>query len=421
MARKIISTYEHSILKVGQTYNNGIVFKEEHFKELQKFHGNKEISYFKLIYNGIRLTEFVGVIQVGNLIIEVLPKADKSEVKEESEEWRKVLIGMLRAVGAFNIHAPSSSSLNVKSNFLLDLYFELFIKKVEYLFNKGLIKKYRKTEGNSLALKGTILFGKHIQKNLTHQERFYIKKTAYDKEHLLHQIIYKTLLLLKNINTNVILNSRIGNLLLNFPEMNDIKVIDVTFNKITLNRKTEDYRDAIEIAKLLLLNYHPDLSNGNNNVLALMFDMNLLWERFVYVSLRKNLDTNYSVTAQTSKYFWQPTKNGNRASIRPDILINNKSENYVLDTKWKNLGGKNPSVNDLRQMYVYHEYYNAKKVALVYPGESGNICGKYYKTTDENLPKKECSVISLPVVNDITEWQESITSQFYDEWLKVNL
>ena len=421
MARKIISTYEHSILKVGQTYNNGIVFKEEHFKELQKFHGNKEISYFKLIYNGIRLTEFVGVIQVGNLIIEVLPKADKSEVKEESEEWRKVLIGMLRAVGAFNIHAPSSSSLNVKSNFLLDLYFELFIKKVEYLFNKGLIKKYRKTEGNSLALKGTILFGKHIQKNLTHQERFYIKKTAYDKEHLLHQIIYKTLLLLKNINTNVILNSRIGNLLLNFPEMNDIKVIDVTFNKITLNRKTEDYRDAIEIAKLLLLNYHPDLSNGNNNVLALMFDMNLLWERFVYVSLRKNLDTNYSVTAQTSKHFWQPTINGNSASIRPDILINNKSENYVLDTKWKNLGGKNPSVNDLRQMYVYHEYYYAKKVALVYPGESGNICGNYYKTTDEHLSKKECSVISLPVVNDITEWQESITSQIYDEWLKVNL
>ncbi|HNU62307.1 MAG: hypothetical protein M0R67_00860 [Candidatus Cloacimonas sp.] len=43
----------------------------------------------------------------------------------------------------------------------------------------------------------------------------------------------------------------------------------------------------MDIARLLLCNYHPDLKSDRNNVLTLMFDMNLLWESFIYHSIRK--------------------------------------------------------------------------------------------------------------------------------------
>lgn len=410
-----ITVFEHQSIKIGQTID-GTMFSELHQKKFEHFFGDKGVPYFKLINKGIAFKEYVGVILVGSLTVEVLPKADKHEA-ENKTKWRSILIGMLRAVNQFDIHAPSSTALKLKTNSILDLYFELFIKEVEYLFNKGLIKKYRKTESNSFALKGNILFRKHIQENLIHKERFYIQHTTYDNQHLIHQILYKTLRVLKRINVNVVLNSRIGNLLLNFPELKDVKVTEATFNKINFNRKTDPYKNAIEIARLLLLSYHPDLSSGQNNVLALMFDMNLLWERFIYVSLRKYLAKNLTITAQTSKHFWKPD-NGCNSNIRPDIVINKDKEGtVVIDTKWKNIGSNNPSSDDLRQLYVYHKYYDANKVALLYPGNSSIKQGNYFEIDNKTISSMECSIIRIDANPIISDWQKEIAKQVYGKWL----
>ena len=387
-------------------------------KSLQTYFGENCVPYFSLIHKGVRFKEFVGVIQVGELVIEVLPKADITFAGDNDEkQWRNILINMLFAVGVFDIHAPSSSSLKLKSNSILDLYFEIFINEIESLLHTGLIKRYRIKEGNVTALKGSLHFGKHIQQNITHQERFYVRHTAYDVEHHLHFILYKTICLLKQINTNVNLHSRIGALILHFPEMPDIKVTEATFKNITFSRKSESYKKAFEISKLLLLQYHPDVSRGRNNVLALMFDMNKLWEQFVYVSIRKQKEENTTVTSQTSKYFWKP-ETGYRSKIRPDIVINKDKDNcVVLDTKWKNLNGYNPSPDDLRQMFVYHEYYDAKKVALIYPGTKTSIAtGIYLDPKTSKGIDKECSVISICVEPRIRFWQQNI-NESVNSWL----
>jgi 5-methylcytosine-specific restriction enzyme subunit McrC len=406
---KNISVFEHQAIRLNQVID-GVRFNEQRLRAMQSYFGENGVPYFSLIHNGVRFNEHVGVIQVGDTVIEVLPKADNTFAgTNEKKQWRDILIDMLFAVGVFDIHAPSSSSLALKSNSILDLYFELFLKEVEYLLHNGLIKQYRKKEGNETALKGSLQFSEHIQQNLTHQERFYVRHTTYDVEHKFHFILYKTIRLLKKINTNVALHSRIGALLLHFPEMPDLTVTDATFAKLSYNRKTLAYRKSIEIARLILLHYHPDVRNGRNHVLALMFDMNKLWEQFVYVSLRKHKEVNANITSQPSKYFWKPL-NGNRSKIKPDILVTNGKDDFiVLDTKWKNLNGYNPSPEDLRQMYVYHEYFGARKVALVYPGtESSRASGVYFDPKTNFVMDKECCVISISVEPKIKLWQKKI-------------
>lgn len=383
--------------------------KEKQLHEaLEHYHGDYT-PFFKLIRNGVQFNEYVGVIQIGKTMIEVLPKADK----DGEEKWRNLLIEMIKTVWGFDVKSTGSSSLKLKSNSILELYFELFISEVEYLFHRGLIKRYRKNEGNQTLLKGALQFSKHISQNLVHKERFYVKYTQYSNEHIIHEILFKTIKLFSNLNTNPSLKGRVGALILNFPEMKEIKVNKSTFDKIVFDRKNQHYQTALEIAKLLLLNYHPDISKGRNDVLALMFDMNSLWEQFILVTLKRKLKM-HNVTSQVTKSFWKPVS-GYSSKMRPDIILKCKEsqKKYVLDTKWKNLNGYNPSPEDLRQMYVYHRFYRANKVALVYPSDQHSIQrGNYFSSENHlEMSDKECSIMQIATASDIKIWQEEIVNQ----------
>lgn len=421
-AAKHITVFEHETIRVNQVVD-GCRFENSHLEALQQFFGKQGVPYYQLVHNGVKFSEYVGIIQVGNLTINVLPKADKSCIYTSDSvakrKWNNMLIGMLNAVGHFDIHAPSSSVLSLNNNSILDLYCELFVSELEQLIHRGLVKKYRKTEGNSNALKGRLIFSRNIQINLVHKEKFYVSHTIYDTKHLFHSILYKALVLVNRINHNPLLQSKINGLMIDFPEMQDVKVTQDTFSRINYDRKTESYRNALKIARLILLNYHPDLVNGNNDVLALMFDMNLLWERFVFVSLKRNKGKDWTVKAQNSTNFWK-NESGNSSRIKPDILINQGLEScIVLDTKWKNLNGKSPSPEDLKQMYVYQKYYHTNKVALIYPGSTNSaIKGTYYDEHTGHLNNKQCSIISLEPNDNIYHWQSNIVDVISD-WMDM--
>lgn len=402
-----ITVFEHEKLY----FDLKIGIEKQLHDALEVYHGNGT-PFFKLLRNGVQFTEHVGVLQIGKTTIEVLPKADK----QGETKWRGILIDMIRTVWGFDVKSTGSSSLNLKSNSILDLYFELFVSEVEYLLHRGLIKKYRRKEGNQTALKGSLQFAKHISQNLVHKERFYVKYTEYSNEHVLHEILFKTLKLISQLNTNIALKGRIGNLLLSFPEMKDLRVTEATFSKIIIDRKNKHYHTALEISKLILLNYHPDLSKGRNNVLALMFDMNNLWEQFILVTLRRHLKS-HQVLSQISKHFWKP-ESGYSSKMRPDIILKCKgsAKSYVLDTKWKNLNGYNPSPEDLRQMYVYHKFCQAEKVALVYPSDIHFVKrGKYYSSQIRSeMSEKECSIIQIKTNDNVRIWQQDICNHITD-------
>jgi len=414
--RKYIQLFEHQTLKIGDVFQGRqgsfFEFDAQMLSAFEQFHGEKCL-YFSLIRNGIKFNQYVGTIQIGQISIEILPKIEKNTTEFEKNKWQARLIDMLRVSNIFSFDAPSNSMLALKSNSILDLYFALFVQEVEALLHFGLVKKYRQITNNTTALKGSLQFSQHIQQNIVHQERFFVRHTVYDTEHTLHFILYKTIRFLYQMNTHADLQSKIGALLLNFPAMPDIAITESTFEKLVFNQKTASYQKAIEIAKLLLLNYHPDLNQGRDHVLALMFDMNMLWERFVYASLRKYALPTLHLTAQNQFFFWQP-KNGSRVSMKPDILIEANGKKAILDTKWKNLQGYNPSPEDLRQMYVYQAFYEAEKVALVYPSTEDVLpqTGHYFETNGKTISKKECSLIFIALQeSNIQDWQKSIADK----------
>lgn len=366
---KLITCFEHDTLKLGQQG-----FEARHLEALQQYYGNGRTDTFSLVHQGVKFNQFVGVLQVKGLTIEVLPKIDRQEGDQPT--YRRVLLQMLRESGLLDVRLSDQSRLRLRDQSILEIYIALFVRECEYLLRHGLLKQYRKRSGNRHALKGALQFHPHIRDNLIHKERFYTRHTVYDTVNHYNQVLYKTLRRLDQMPTSADLSNRIVALLLNFPEMPDIPVDEAFFQKLRFNRKTEPYRQALSLARLILLNQHPDVRSSSQAVFALMFDMNVLWEQWVLSRLKKQLPDTYKVKGQAKTLFWQSPSV--RKALQPDIVAKPKQDGdgfaTVIDTKWKTPDHqKGPSDEDLRQIYAYLHYFEAREGILLYPGQANQV------------------------------------------------
>jgi 5-methylcytosine-specific restriction enzyme subunit McrC len=357
-----------------------------------KFNELHQNKYFTIIHKGIRFGNYVGVIQIGGLTIEILPKADNNEIADKNL-WQNVLLNMLKICKKIQVESISETQLKKRYHSILDVYFELYLNEVERLVKKGLIKKYRKNQSNQNALKGKLLFAQNIQQNLVHKERFYCEHQVYDKNHLLHQILYKGLLILKTFIKDS-LKDKLNRLLFEFQDIENINIQKKHFDKIIIDRKNHDYQKAIDIAKIIILNYSPSLNYGNDNLLTLLFDMNALWEEYIFRILHKHKTEEIEVSFQNSDKFWENKR------IRPDIVLKTKNETVVIDTKWKIIEANNPSDGDLKQMFVYNLYWKAEKTLLLYP-KINQIDSNFGIFHFDNLGKK-CKLGFVDITNDLT-------------------
>jgi len=397
---KTIQIFEHQHIQVG---DNG--FEKSHWETLGYYNENHGGRYFTLTPKGIRFCNYVGVIQVGNLNIEVLPKIGKVVGEADKTKWQKVLIDMLRECRWMKVYANEKAALRFKPNSILEAYLELFLQHCEEIIRQGLVKKYRTTDDNCGALKGKLLLNKQLHINLIHQERFYVRHQTYDRENIFNQILLKALKLIPSICQSPVLSDRVANLRLLFPELEDILVNYSTFEDLIYDRKTIRYQEAIEIAAMLLLNYRPDISTGHNHVLAILFDMNDLWEEYIFRQLNKFKPQDWLIGAQNTKKFWQSANSTSSKVIRPDIVIYNKTNDsrIILDTKWKIPENNVPADSDLKQMFVYNEYWSGKNALLVYPTadytDIPEFFGGSFSKKEALLTTHNCGLMKVSVLD----------------------
>lgn len=399
--RAAIKVFEYEKLTLSKDDKGRFLMASE-LEKLYDFNDRNGHKYFTGVRGGVKFKNYVGVIQIGGLTIEILPKTDREKSSDQDfENWHGALLNMLRVCRFMNVTSVSEASLKRKYNSILDLYFELFLDEVEKLVHQGLIKNYRNNTSNVQALKGRINFAKNIQKNLIHQERFYTDHQVYDYDNLINQILLEALKVLKSLSSSPNIIDRIERILINFPPVKSIKVTALHFQKIKVSRKTVSFKKALQIARMIVLNYSPDIRQGQENMLTLLFDMNKLWEEYIYRMLIRASVPHISISFQNKQKFWESR------TIRPDIVVTHKTENqketYIIDTKWKMLDNKNPkpSDDDLKQMYSYNLYWEAKRSMLLYPN-SNNInenFGTFWKGR-ENPEDNQCKVAFINVLNE---------------------
>lgn len=414
-SNNILQVFEHHTLKVDEAS----AFKLVHFNALETYGYKTKEKYFSVGNKRIKFNNFVGVIQVKNLTIEILPKADHSpENKEAKDKWHNALITMLKECKLIKLNTISNAKLKLKSASILDLYYDLFLSETETIFKHGLRKSYRPIEENLNKVKGKILFTNHIRKNVFHKERFFVEHIIFDADNKLNQILLKALLVLNTIAHNPHHNIRINKLLLNFEEVSEESITEKWFEKLTFDRNTERYRQAITLAKLIVLRYSPDLKGGNENVLAIMFDMNMLYENYVYrklKALQNELDNPIiKVKEQNRTPFWETR------GLRADIIVETKDKRLVIDTKWKVLKDNKPSDADLKQMFVYNIHYDTDLSILLYPKTTLESADKK-PFRDEKFNALNCQVAFTDLFNDEGKLEKFLGKRIYNELFKEEI
>ncbi len=127
--KNIIRVFEHQKL----FFDEGNGFEEKHWKALSRYNEKYKSKYFTLLHNGIKFSNYVGVIQAGNLTIEILPKIDKTNLdsEEEKKRWHDILLQLLQECSLLRIEHVEKANLKLRANSILDIYIELFLNEVD--------------------------------------------------------------------------------------------------------------------------------------------------------------------------------------------------------------------------------------------------------------------------------------------------
>ena len=357
--------------------------KKETFDSLEKFvlENEKTAQYLKITTkNGfgkvLQAQNYVGVIQTKDgTTIEILPKI-KNATTEKSKD---ILIKMLKTLK--NSPFKNLSVANLKSSKipLFEIFISMFLEELTVLVRNGIKSDYISKEENLKFLKGKLKISEQIKYNTIHKERFFVQYEEFISNRVENRLIKTTLQFLYNkskLNKN---QQRIREFLFVFDEIEISHNIKIDFSKIKLNRQMKDYEQVLLWCKTFLFENSFSPYKGNDIAFALLFDMNLLFESFVYSYLKKS--SNFQDIKSQDRTHHLAYENGiGRFRLKPDIVINGGK--IIADTKWKILS-EDKAYNgvlqdDMYQLYAYGtKYDNCEKIYLIYPFDELIIKNSY--------------------------------------------
>jgi len=79
-------------------------------------------------HKSIKWSQFCGLIQLGDLVLEILPKIHGKESIPGA--CRAALVYLLRKAGLLKLHKPGSASINLQKHLLLDVFIYDFCQQI---------------------------------------------------------------------------------------------------------------------------------------------------------------------------------------------------------------------------------------------------------------------------------------------------
>ncbi len=362
---------EHETAAVGARWSDANrVLTERHLGVLLRYQDRSEGSrLFAPIHRGLKATSWVGAIGIGDRQLEVLPKVDR----EGEADARNNLHAMIATAGLVPAAEADLARLGNAQKPLLVAYMDRYVRGLAQEWRRGPIRRYVSEEENRPYLKGKLLLQRQLRDNLVHRERFYTAADELTLDNPLARLLKAALRPCIRQNQAQAVSRRARNLLLDFDGVGDWKPSAYEARPVAVDRRSERFAPLLAMARFILEQVSPSPVRESTQIHALMFDMNVIFERFIAVMLRRALGPRgYEVRAQATGKALLRREGRMCFALQPDVVIKRHGVVVaVVDTKWKRLDPAKPHCNvqqsDMYQMYAYGREFRSPRTVLLYP------------------------------------------------------
>ena len=336
-----------------------------------------------------RAGQWVGVVQVPGLALELLPKIDAPAGSGDGSVGlaRDNLLVMLAEAGEIPLRVRDLAALSTRPAPLHETLVTLFAKRILSELSKGPHRAYVGETDDLPALRGKLLVSRHLARNAARRERFTCGYEDYSVDTPLGRVLRATCRALLGRVQREETREVLGRCMLLLEDITDVMDARSLLERVVLDRKSERFADLLAFCRLVLEQQAPTSRAGATTTFSLLFDMDRVFEGFVAGFLRRKVmpgfgDLQLRAQGQGARAPLLRTERDQGALyLKPDLLLtarDSREAKAVLDTKWKRLGPLTQrkqaglGAADLYQMFAYTQRYDVARSVLLFPWTPGS-------------------------------------------------
>ncbi len=368
--------------------------------KLQKYLECKNLgSAITVTPTGIKTKSWVGVIKYKNAHLEILPKLI-CDNEDDKECIIRNLIYMLSYTKDLDIKINDNAKLSTEKNPFIEVLIGEYAKSLFDCLKRTTPKKYVREDDNLRYLKGKIKFAENIRYNCTNNSRFYCEYDEFSENNNLNQLFLFVSSCLYSISNNS-KNKKILKFIINYySDINLVRFDKFKVQKIRLNRNQELFKRPFKLAKMFIEQTSVDLSRNKFENITLVWDMNYLFEKFIFEIMKKHeAEFGCKFDKQRNKLL---LAENNRRTTKVDIMVEKDDEQIIIDTKYKKFENEDSFSNyDVYQVSTYCLLHKANHAILLYPqwGKERLEIPKNHLNTGDNNYQIDFKTINLKYGN----------------------
>ncbi|MGD9918265.1 MAG: McrC family protein [Paenirhodobacter sp.] len=325
---------------------------------------------------GLRARGVVGVIATEGCQLEILPKIEAAGERGASEAFlRQRLVHMLAVIHDLRIDAGAMTQLGWQKDTVLELLIRLFAAKLTDAVRMGLPRRYLEQADDLPALRGRLDVTRQFSRHAVAPQRLACRYDELSPDIALNHVMRATVTRLRRLAQAPDNQRMLRELGFAYADVSEVAVPALRWDRITLDRTNQRWRDLLTFARLFLSDRHQQTSAGSSDGHALLFEMNTLFEQYVARLLARALaGSGLRVTAQGGHRDCLFEGETGRFRTKPDLIIRQGDRIVmVIDTKWKRMTPRiddpkqGVSQADVYQLMAYSQLYHCPNVMLLYP------------------------------------------------------